>query len=608
MTVTVTLIRDDRVSAGRVRVTVPRGTTIKKAADLVGVECPTFCMVPEMPPGSAKVPSTPGNCGQCNVEVRLTGGRTITACACRYALTPAEDGALITVHSARLDRERDTSAALMALQHRASCIACPFGAEECELRAMLAGHDLQLGRYPHEHVEPQPPDESHPVLIQQHDNCVLCRRCETICPVGAIHFVGRAHDTRLLIDPDRCVHCGQCTHVCPAAAIVEKPAIRQVQEALVDPAKFVTVQVAPAVRVAIGEAFGVAPGTNLIGHLYGALRLLGFDAVFDTEFAADLTIVEEATELIHRLQEQRALPLITSCCPGWVRYVEIFWPDLVPHLSTCKSPQQMLGAVTKNWWAPAREIDPETVVSVSVMPCTAKKFEAEREEMADDGRRHVDHVLTTRELIRMLKAARLHLPDVPEDTPTRMLSEETGAGTIFGATGGVLEAALRTVHAWVTGKEMEDLDVHAVRGMAGVRSAVLDLDGRSVEVAVVHGLHNLPPLLQEIRDGCSPYAFIEVMACPGGCVGGGGQPRGFNIAVRRQRASGLYATDAALPKRRSHHNTEVATLRAALTDEERRRLLHTHYRPDVSPHQPGPGPGPGNTKPRAAASHTRDLR
>ncbi len=584
MTITVTLVRDDRIRAGRVTVAVPEGITIKQAADLAGVECPTFCMLSELPPGSTGAPSTFGNCGQCNVEVRRASGRTLTMCACRHLLTPAEDGAAITVHSARLDKGRDTSAALLALEHRASCLTCPFGAEECELRAMLAGHDLGLDRYPREQREAEPPDESHPVLTQQQDNCVLCHRCETICPVGALQFLGRGPDTRFRIDPDRCVYCGQCSHVCPAAAIVEKSAIGQVRGALADPTTFVTVQVAPAVRVAVGEAFGVAPGTNLIGRLYGALRLLGFDAVFDTNFAADLTIVEEATQLVDRLNNGDALPMITSCCPSWVRYVETYWPDLTPHLSTCKSPQQMLGAVTKGWWARAQGTDPETIVNVSVMPCTAKKFEAQREEMADEGGRDVDHVLTTRELIRMLKAAHLQLPDVPEDAPTPMLSEQTGAGTIFGATGGVLEAALRTVHALVTGKEMADLDVHAVRGTNGVRAASVDLGGRTVEVAVVHGLHNLPPLLQQIRDGHSPYSFIEVMACPGGCVGGGGQPRGFNMAVRRQRAMGLYATDAGLPKRRSHHNTEVATVRATLTEDERHRLLHTRYRP----RRPGP--------------------
>jgi NADH-quinone oxidoreductase subunit G len=577
VTVTVTLVRDDRVGAGRVTVDVPEGTTVKQAADAAGVECPTFCMVAEMPPGSTRPPYTAGSCGQCNVEVRRPSGRTTTACACRDPLTAAEDGAVVVVHSERLDRARDTSAALMALRHRGSCITCPLGAEDCELRALLAGHDLGLGRYPREHVAAEPPDESHPVLTVQHDNCVLCRRCETICPVGAIQFVGRGHETRLLIDPDRCIDCGQCTQVCPAAAVVEKSAIRAVEAALADPDLLVTVQVAPAVRVAVGEAFGVAPGTDLAGHLYGALRLLGFDAVFDTEFAADLTIVEEAHELVGRLQGPGTLPMITSCCPGWVSYVERFWPDLLPHLSTCKSPQQMLGAVTKTWWAQQRGLDPERIVSVSVMPCTAKKSEAAREEMGEGGLRHVDHVLTTRELIRMLKAAGLRLPDVPEGTPTPMLSERTGAGTIFGATGGVLEAALRTVHAMVTGREMADLDVREVRGTAGVRTAVVDLDGRPVEVAVVHGLHNLPPLLQEIREGRSPYTFVEVMACPGGCVGGGGQPHGFDMAVRRQRARGLYAVDAALPKRRSHENAEVAAVRAALTPDERHRLLHTGY-------------------------------
>jgi len=584
VSITVTLVRDERVLAGRVTVTIAEGETIKQAADLAGVDCPTFCALPEMPPGSARAPHSSGSCGLCNVEVRRASGETVSTCACRYRLTSAEDGAVITVHSARLDRSRDTAAALIALQHQASCLTCPLGAEQCELRAMLANHDLRLDRYPRPNRRLEPPDESHPVLVLQPDNCVLCRRCETICPVGAIQFVGRGHDTRVLIDPDRCVNCGQCTHVCPAAAIVEKPAIGQVQQALADPDKFVTVQVAPAVRVAVGEAFGVAPGTNLIGNLYGALRLLGFDAVFDTDFAADLTIVEEATELVGRLDGHGALPMITSCCPGWIRYVEIFWPDLLRHLSTCKSPQQMLGAVTKNWWAQQVGIEPEAIVSVSVMPCTAKKFEAGREEMAHGGLRHVDHVLTTRELIRMLKAAGLRLPDVPEGAPTPMLSEGTGAGAIFGATGGVLEAALRTVHAMVTGTELADPDVRAVRGTAGIRSATVDLAGRSIEVAVVHGLHNLPPLLQQIRDGSSPYAFVEVMACPGGCVGGGGQPHGFDMTVRRERAAGLFTTDAGLPVRRSHQNSEVAALRAVLTDHERHQLLHTHYAQDVRPH------------------------
>ena len=575
MTVTVTFVPDARLRVGETVVEVPEGTTVKEAADRAGVECPTFCMVSEMPPGSTRPPYTLASCGLCNVEARLPRGRTMTVSACRHRLDRADDGVVITVHSERLDRERDTSAALLALQHRASCVTCPYGAEPCELREMLASHDLGLDRYPPEHAEPEPPDESHPVLVQQHDNCVLCRRCETVCPVDAIGFLGRGHDTRLIVDPDRCVHCGLCTLVCPAAALVEKSAVGPVRAALADPGTYVTVQVAPAVRVAIGESFGVPAGANLIGKVYGALRLLGFDAVFDTDFAADLTAVEESEELVERLGGRGALPLITSCCPAWVRYAETYWPDLLPHLSTCKSPQQMLGAVTKSWWARARGIDPHSIVNVAVMPCTAKKSEAQRGR-TPDGRPEVDHVLTTRELVRMLKAAGLRLPDVTEAAPTPMLSEQSGAAALFGATGGVLEAVLRTSHALLDGEDLADVDIRAARGMAGVREAAVRLGGKPVRVAVVHGLHNVPPLLQDIREGRSPYSFIEVMACPGGCVGGGGQPRGFEMAARRDRARGLYATDAASPQRQAHHNSEVAALRAALSGDQRRRLLHTH--------------------------------
>lgn len=578
MTVHVTLVPDGRVGFGHVDVVVPEGTTVKEAADTAAVECPTFCMLPEMPPGSTRPRYTQGSCGLCNVRLVRTSGREVVVPSCRYRLTGLDDGATVTVHDDGLDRARDTSAALTALRHHGSCLTCPKGAEDCELRALLAGHDLGLGRFPEVPRDVEPPDHSHPVLVQDRAKCVLCRRCETICPVDAIQFVGRGSDTRLMIDPDRCVHCGQCTQVCPAAALVERTALDAVREAIAAPDKVVTVQVAPAVRVAVGEAFGLPPGTNLIGRLYTALRRLGFDAVFDTDFAADLTIMEESAELVQRLQDgNAALPLFTSCCPGWVRYVETYWPDLLPHLSTCKSPQQMLGAVTKAWWAGTQRIDPASVVDVSVMPCTAKKSEAERPEMATGGHRDVDHVLTTRELVRWLKAAGVRLVDLPDGDPTPMLSEQTGAAPLFGTTGGVLEAALRTVHRLVTDRELDSVEFWPARGLAGVREAEVDLaDAGTIRVAVVHGLHNLPPIMEAVRAGRSPYTFVEVMACPGGCVGGGGQPHGFDMRVRQQRAAGLYAADAAMPRRRSHENTEVAVVRAALSDDERHRLLHTH--------------------------------
>lgn len=589
MTVHVVLVPDSRVGGGAVAVDVPEGTTVKEAAELAAVECPTFCMLPEMPPGSTRPRYTRGSCGLCNVRLVHPNGREDVVPSCRYRLSPLDDGATVTVHDDRLDRARDTSAALTALQHHGSCLTCPKGTEDCELRVLLASHDLGLARFPDVPREVDPPDHSHQVLVQDRAKCVLCRRCETICPVDAIQFVGRGSDTRLMIDPDRCVHCGQCTQVCPAAAIVEKTAVDAVREAIAAPDKVVTVQVAPAVRVAIGEAFGLPPGTNLIGRLCTALRRLGFDAVFDTDFAADLTIMEESAELVQRLRDRSGvLPMFTSCCPGWVRYVETYWPDLLPHVSTCKSPQQMLGAVAKNWWAETQHIDPASVVDVSVMPCTAKKSEAERPEMAAGGHRDVDHVLTTRELVRWLKTAGIGLADLPEGDPTPMLSEQTGAAALFGATGGVLEAALRTVHRVVTGRELDGIEFWPARGLAGVREAEVDLEGGgTVRVAVVHGLHNLPPVMEAVRAGRSPYTFVEVMACPGGCIGGGGQPHGFDMHVRQQRAAGLYAADAAMPKRRSHENTEVAVLRRALSDEERHDLLHTRYTGRTpSPHLP----------------------
>ena len=379
-----------------------------------------------------------------------------------------------------------------------------------------------------------------------------------------------------------CTNCGQCIHACPVGAIKEKPCVDEVWAAIDDPEKHVVVQEAPAIRAALGEEFGLAPGTLVSGKMHAALKRLGFDAVFDTNFTADLTIMEEGSELVKRINGGGVLPQITSCSPGWIKFAEHFYPDLLDHISTCKSPQQMFGSLAKTYYAEKADMDPKKIVSVSVMPCTAKKFEASRPEMTDSGYQDVDYVLTTRELARMIKEAGIDFASLPDEEAEPLMGMYSGAGTIFCATGGVMEAALRTAYKLVTGKELENLDITPVMGMEGIKEATVDVDGLEVKVAVAHGLGNARKLLDSVRVGKSPYHFIEIMACPGGCVGGGGQPISFDMALRSTRGQTLYNEDAELPYRKSHENPSIKRLYEEYLEEplgeKSHHLLHTRYK------------------------------
>jgi NADH-quinone oxidoreductase subunit G/NADP-reducing hydrogenase subunit HndD len=432
-------------------------------------------------------------------------------------------------------------------------------------------------------------------IVRDMNKCIGCGRCIHACQevqsVNAIEFHGRGSDTIVspplnkTMEESVCVNCGQCIVYCPVGALYEKEAMTQVWDALGDSHKDVVVQVAPAVRVTLGEEFGMKPGELVIGKIYTALKMLGFNKVFDTNFTADLTIMEEGTEFLHRLTQGGALPLITSCSPGWIKFSETYFHDFMENLSTCKSPQQMLGPLVKTYYAEKNHKDPAQIVSVSVMPCTAKKFEASRPEMNASGFQDVDYVLTTRELARMIKDAGIDFSHLPESEPDSLMSEYSGAATIFGTSGGVMEAALRTAYEVHTGKTLPKVEFEAVRGMEGIKDATIDVDGTPVRVAVVHGLANARKLLDQIREartnGETLYHFVEVMACPGGCIGGGGQPLPTNWDKKRERMEGLYEEDHALALRKSHENKEVQQIYQDFLEkpnsEKSHHLLHTCY-------------------------------
>lgn len=557
-------------------VQVPEGSTILAAAQAAGKRIPTLCFLKDI--------NEIGACRVCLVEVE--GGRGLSA----SCVTPVSEGMKVHTNSARLRRARKLQVELLLSNHEVTCPTCIRNGN-CELRQLAEELGIRDNRFAGGLMTEYPVDASTPSLIRDPKKCILCRRCVSVCSkvqsVEAIAAMKRGFNTVIApffmedLAESPCVKCGQCSLVCPTGALVEKEYINEVWAALHNPKKHVVVQTAPATRVAIGQEFGYEPGNINTGQMVAALRALGFDKVFDTDFTADLTILEEGTELLHRLQNGGTLPMITSCSPGWINFIETFYGTELDHLSTCKSPQQMFGALVKTYYAEKMGIDPADIVSVSIMPCTAKKYEAGRPEMTDSGYADVDYVLTTRELAKMIKEAGIDFTGLTEEEYDAPLGISTGAALIFGATGGVMEAALRTVYEVVTKEELPSLDFDFARGLEGVKEAEIDLKGTKVKVAIAHGLGNARVLLDQVNAGTSPYHFIEIMCCPGGCIGGGGQPIPTTTEIRQKRIEATYTGDKNMPLRKSHENPAVQTLYKEFLGEplgeKSHHLLHTHY-------------------------------
>ncbi|AFV02666.1 Periplasmic [Fe] hydrogenase large subunit [Dehalobacter sp. UNSWDHB] len=559
---------------GKVTAVAPE-ITILEAARQQGIDLPTLCHHPDQ--------RVKANCRICVVEIEGVKN-LVPSCSTRVTA-----GMNITTNSPRVRETVRTILELIFADHPQECLTCIRNGN-CELRQIAAKfgvRDIQGEKRKHSFSQ----DFSTPSLVRNPDKCIKCGRCAEACHyiqnVGILYSHNRS--TEISISPEygkqladvACVLCGQCALVCPVGAIHERDDTDRVWEALADPQKHVVVQVAPAVRVSLAEEFGFPSGEIATGKLVSALRSLGFDRVFDTDFSADLTIMEEGHELLDRIANGGVLPMITSCSPGWIKYMEHYYPELIPHLSTCKSPQQMFGALAKTYYAQTSGLEAKDIIVVSVMPCTAKKFEAERPEMNASGSQDVDIVLTTRELGRMLQHEGIDFRMLPEAEFDSPLGISTGAAAIFGATGGVMEAALRTVYEVVTGRTLTDLNFTAVRGMVGVKEASVDLAGTEVKAGIAHGLANAKRILEMIKAGQADYTFIEVMCCPGGCIGGGGQPYGTTNEIRARRIEALYQVDENMPLRKSHENPAVQELyQDFLLDplgELSHRLLHTQY-------------------------------
>ena len=567
-------------------VEVEKGTTILEAARIAGIHIPTLC---HFEIEGIKYENRPGGCRVCVVEVE---GRRNLAPAC---VTECMEGMVVHTNSGRVINARRTVVELILSDHPAECLTCPQSGQ-CELQSL----SIRLGikEVPFKGEKSTYRKDMSPSIVRDMDKCIMCRRCENICnniqTVGALSAINRgftavvatAFEDDIVHSP--CVMCGQCVAVCPTGALSEVDDTRKVINALNDPKKTVIVQTAPAVRVAIGEEFGLAPGTIVTGRLAGALHRLGFDYVFDTDFAADLTIMEEGTELLDRITRSMKgdksvrLPILTSCCPGWVNFIEHNFPDMLDVPSTAKSPQQMFGAIAKSYWAEKMGLKREDIVVVSIMPCLAKKYECQRDEFKVDGNPDVDIVLSTRELAELIKTYNIDLSEVPPQDFDDPLGESTGAAVIFGATGGVIEAATRTAYELYTGKKLDNVDFKQLRGLEGIREACVDFDGTPIHIGIAHGLGNARKLLEKIREGKEQFHAIEVMACPGGCISGGGQPYHHgNTEIIRKRFDALYRADAGKPIRKSHENPSIIKLYETYLGkpcgEKSHQLLHTHY-------------------------------
>ena len=548
-------------------------STLRRA----GLHVPTLCNLEGMLPTGA--------CRMCVVDVE---GAPNLVPSCAF---PVREGMKVKTHSARAVRARKTIVELLLANHPDDCLYCARNGN-CQLQSLAENLGVRQRRYSGAKNETKI-DTSSPSVVRDPAKCILCGKCVRVCEetqgVAALDFVGRGSRTQVGtafnqgLNVSSCIACGQCIMVCPTGALTEQSHFRSLIEAIDDPEVKVVVQVAPAVSVTLGELFGVKPGADVAGMLNAALRRLGIDWVFDTGFSADLTIMEEASELVHRILNKGTLPMFTSCSPGWIKFVEECYPDLLPHVSTCKSPQQMLGAVVKSYWADREKIAPERVFCVSVMPCTAKKYEAARPEMMNGEIADVDLVLTTRELARIIKMRGIELNNLEPEPADNPFGERSSAGKLFGATGGVMEAALRTAHWMVTKKELDIPKVQPVRGLQGVKAAELQVGDLKLKIAVVSGLGNAKKLLEDIRAGKSEYHFIEVMTCPGGCIAGGGQPIGADLDAVKARMQALYKIDKDSTLRTSHTNVSVQRLYAEFlgepNGEKSHHLLHTHYAP-----------------------------
>jgi NADH-quinone oxidoreductase subunit G/NADP-reducing hydrogenase subunit HndD len=551
------------------------GDTLLAAVRRAGIGIPTLCHYDGLPPSGA--------CRMCVVEVE--GQRGLTP-SCAYPVAP---GMKVRTHSPRAVDARKTLVELLLAGHPDDCLYCSRNGD-CELQRLAQDLGVRRRRYFGART-PARQDVASPSIVRDPAKCILCGKCVRVCEeiqtVGAIDFIGRG--SRAHVGPafdeglnvSSCVNCGQCVAVCPTGALAEHSALDEVRLALADPERFVVVQHAPSVSVSLAEEFGAKAGADVDGQMVSALRRLGFRRVFDTAFSADLTIMEEASELVARLQGGGPLPMMTSCSPGWIKFVEEFYPDLIPHLSSCKSPQQMLGAVVKSFFAEREQIDPGRIFSVAVMPCTAKKFEAGRPEMGRDGRPDIDAVLTTRELAELIRMHGLDLSTMTPEAPDTPFGERTSAGKLFGASGGVMEAALRTAHFFLTGEQAGLPRLQPLRGLDGVKEFKATLAGRELSVAAVSGLGNARRLLEQVRAGRKDLHFIEVMTCPGGCINGGGQPRQTSVETVKARMHALYAIDRDAPMRASHQNPAVQRLYAEYLEKplshRSHELLHTRY-------------------------------